>query len=187
MPELLFKNDFASILPENSSMENSYQPNDVLADHRPKSLPGMLNVLTILTFIGCGISYLTGLYSFFTGNDPDKQIEQLNEAREKMGDSGFGAKMIESSIDIIQKSYENRYLLLIAGLVFTTLCLIGAIQMRKLKKSGYYSYIIGELAPIVLMAGLFGASFFGAISLLFAGLIAVIFVILYSTQLKYLK
>jgi hypothetical protein len=38
-----------------------------------------------------------------------------------------------------------------------------------------------------LMAGLFGSSFFGAFALLFAALITVIFVILYSTQLKYLE
>jgi hypothetical protein len=174
-------------LPENSYMENSYQTNDVLPDQRPKGLPGMLNVLTILTFIGCGISYISACYSFFGGDDPDTQISKLNEAREKVGDSGFGARMIDSSIDIIRKSYDNRYLLLISGLIFTTLCLIGALQMRKLKKSGYYLYVVGELAPIVLLAGLFGASFFGAISLLFAALIAVIFVILYSTQLKYLN
>lgn len=167
-------------------MENSNQTNDVLNPQQPKALPGMLNVLTILTFIGCGISYLSSLYSFFTDNDPDKQIAKLNEAREKMGDSGFGAKMIDSSIDLVQKSYDNRYLLLIAGLVFTTLCLIGAMQMRKLKKTGYYYYLIGELAPFVLMAGLFGSSFFGAIALLFSALIAIVFVILYSTQLKYL-
>lgn len=168
-------------------MENTYQSNDLLHDQRPKSLPGMLNVLTILTFIGCGLGYLGAIYSYFTNNDPDKQIEKLNEAREKMGDSGFGSKMIESSIDMIQKSYDNRYLLLITGLVFTTLCLIGAIQMRKLKKTGYYYYLVGELGPIVLMAGLFGASFFGAIALLFSSLVGVIFVILYSTQLKHLR
>lgn len=167
-------------------MEHVHQADDVLTDQRPKALPGMLNVLTILTFIGCGVAYLSSLYSYISGNDPDKQIAKLNEARDQMGDSGFGARMIDSSIDIIQKSYENRYLLLITGLIFTTLCLVGAIKMRKLQKSGYFWYIIGELAPVVLMAGLFGASFFGAISLLFAGLISVIFVILYSTQLKHL-
>lgn len=167
-------------------MENTYQTNDVLEQHRPKELPGMLNVLTILTFIGCGIAYVGGLYSYFTNNDPDKQIAKLNEAREKMGDNGFGAKMIESSIDMVQKSYDNRFLLLISGLVFATFCLIGAIQMRKLKKSGYFFYLIGELAPFVVMAGLFGASFFGAIFLLISAFFAILFVILYSTQLKHL-
>jgi hypothetical protein len=59
--------------------------------------------------------------------------------------------------------------------------------MRKLRKSGYYYYLVGELAPIVLSAGLFGASFFSAIAILFSVLVAIIFVILYSTQLKYLQ
>jgi len=168
-------------------MENSNRSNDVFSEQRPKQLPGMLNVLTILTFIGCGLTFLSTCYSFITGNDPDKQIEKLNEAREKMGDGGFGAKMIDSSIDMIQKSYENRYLLLISGLIFTILCFIGALQMRKLKKSGYYYYLIGELGPFVLMAGLFGSSFLGAFALLFGALIAIVFVVLYSTQLKYLE
>ena len=168
-------------------MEASNQTNDVLDQHRPKVLPGMLNVLTILTFIGCGLAYISSVWGYVQNNDPDKQLQKLNEAREKVGDSGFGAKMIESSIDMVQKSYENRYLLLISSLVFTTFCLIGALQMRKFKKSGYYYYLVGELAPIVLMAGLFGSSFFGAISLLFAAVISVVFVILYSTQLKHLN
>ncbi len=165
-------------------METPSQTN-ILDPHRPKSLPGMLNVLTILTFIGCGISYIGTLYSHFSNTDPDKQIAQIQDAQEKMGD-GFGSKMMESSIQLIQISYENRYLILISGLVFTTLCLIGAMRMRKLRKSGYYLYLVGELAPLVLSAGLFGASFFSAMALLFSSLIAVLFVILYSTQLKYL-
>ena len=167
-------------------MENSNQTNDLLEQPRPKELPGMLNVLTILTFIGCGISYLSACWGFISNADPDKQIEKIREAQEKMG-SGFGSKMMEGSIDIIQKTYDNRYLLLISGLVFTTLCLIGAIRMRKLQKSGYYFYLIGELAPLVLTAGLLGGTFFSAITLLFSAVFAVLFVILYSTQLKYLK
>ena len=168
-------------------MENSTQANEVFTQQSRKQLPGMLNVLTILTFIGCGIAYLSSCYNYITGSNPDKQIEELNEAREKVGDSGFGAKMIDSSVDMIQKSYEHRNLLLISGLIFTTLCLIGALQMRKLKRTGYYYYLIGELAPIVLMAGLFGSSLFGAITLIFGALIAILFVVLYSTQLKYLE
>jgi hypothetical protein len=167
-------------------MENSNQTNEVLTEYRPKELPGMLNVLTILTFIGCGLSFLVSCYSFISNNDPDKQIQKLNETREKVSDGSFGAKMIDSAIDMAQKSYDNRYLLLITGLIFTILCLIGAMQMRKLKKAGYYYYLIGELAPFVLMAGLFGSSFFGAFALLFGALIAIIFVILYSSQLKHL-
>lgn len=167
-------------------MESSYQTNDVLDPHRPKELPGMLNILTILTFIGCGLSFLGTCYNYIANNDPDKQLEKLHEARDKVSDGSFGAKMIDSSIDMFQKSYDNRHLLLITGLIFIILCFIGALQMRKLKKTGYYYYLVGELAPYVLAAGLFGASLTSAIFVLFTALIAVIFVILYSTQLKYL-
>jgi len=167
-------------------MESPGPTNEILSEHRPKALPGMLNVLTILTFIGCGIAYLSTCYSYIAGDDPEKQIEKLHEAREKAGD-GFWAKMIDSSIDMIQKSYENRNLLLISGLIFTTLCLIGALQIRKLKRTGYYYYLVGELGPLVIMAGLFGSSFFGTVTTLFGALIAIVFVILYSTQLKYLE
>jgi hypothetical protein len=166
-------------------MENPNQVNDVFPQQRRKELPGMLNVLTILTFIGCGLGYLSTCYSFLT-NTP-KQIEKMQEAQEKMGNSEFGSKMMEGSLEMMQKTYEYRYLLLASGLIFITLCLIGAIQMRKLKKSGYYLYVVGELAPVVLSAGLFGSSFIGAVSLVFVALVAVVFVVLYSTQLKYLE
>lgn len=147
----------------------------------------MLNVLTILTFIGSGLGYILSCYGFFSNTDPDKQIEKIREAQEKMDASSFGGKIMEGSIEMIQKSYDNRYLLLISNLIFITLCVIGAIRMRKLRKSGYFFYLTGELAPLVLMAGLFGTSFFAAFNLLFGALIAVIFVILYSTQLKYME
>ena len=77
------------------SMESPGPTNEILSEHRPKALPGMLNVLTILTFIGCGIAYLSTCYSYIAGDDPEKQIEKLHEAREKAGD-GFWAKMIDS-------------------------------------------------------------------------------------------
>lgn len=166
-------------------MEGSNQSNDIFDQPQPK-LTGLLNVLTILTFIGCGLSYISAFWSYFGMGNPDSEIAKMREQQEKLGtDSGFAYKMMESGIDIYQKSYDNRHLLFAAGLLFTTLCLIGAMRMRKLRKSGYYIYLVGELAPIVLMAGLFGSSFLSAIQLLFVALIAAVFVILYSTQLKY--
>jgi hypothetical protein len=61
-------------------MENQSQTNDLLAQHRPKTLPGMLNVLTILTFIGCGIGFLGSGYSFISSTS--SQIEKMQEQRE---------------------------------------------------------------------------------------------------------
>ena len=162
------------------------QGND-LFDQQVKGLPGMLNVLTILTFIGCGIAYLSAIYSFYTSANYEKQMAEFEELQDKMGDdSGMGAQMMQGSIEMLQKTHEYRYIILLSTLLFTTLCLIGAMQMRKLKKSGFTLYTIGELAPIAITAALIGFSLTGGIAILFSAIFAIIFVILYATQRKYL-
>ncbi len=149
-----------------------------------REIPGMLNVLTILTFIGCAYVYLTTIYGFFTSG---KDMEKLEEMRDEAGEGGGFLKMMaEGSYDIAVVSDENKYILLVAGLLFTTMCLIGAIQMRKLKRSGYLIYVIGEIAPVVLSAVLFYSIPFGQVFTGFAAFIALIFVILYTTQRKHL-
>jgi hypothetical protein len=163
-------------------VENTYQTNDVLDPHKPKEKPGMLNVLTILTFIGCGLGYILTLWGYFS-NTAEK-LAQTQEQRAKMDDGSFTAKMVDTSIQMMQISIDNKYLLLITNLVCTTLCLVGALQMRKLKKPGYYLYVVGELAPVVLLAGLVGS--LTGFNMIMSACFSLLFVVLYATQLKYL-
>ena len=144
----------------------------------------MLNTLTILTFIGCGLGYIMSVWGYIQST-PEK-LAQAQEQRAKMEDGSFGAKMLDSSIQMGQINLDNKNLLLIVNLVCITLCLVGALQMRKLKKQGYYLYVAGELAPVVLMAGLVGSRLTG-FSMIFSAAFALLFVILYATQLKYME
>jgi hypothetical protein len=164
---------------------NTNQNPDLFQD-QPKVLPGMLNALTILTFVGCAISYLSIIWNFIQAGNIEKQKAEMEDMRDRVGDSGFGSKMMEGSLDVLQKSYDYRYILLITGLLFTTLCLIGAMQMRKLKRSGYTIYVVGELAPIIVSAALIGFSLVGGIATVFSAVFALLFVILYTTQRKHL-
>jgi hypothetical protein len=171
-------------------MEQSYQPTstDLFNEQQaPKGLPGNLNVLTILTFIGCGLSYIGLIISLFTNSagNIEKQREQMEEAQEAMNNPKM-AEMLQQTMDVAQKNYDNRYILLASGLLFTTMCLIGALQMRRLKKSGYMLYLIGEVAPVIITAALIGFSLVGGIMTTMTAVIAVVFVILYSTQRKHL-
>jgi hypothetical protein len=161
------------------------QNNDLFGD-RPKAIPGMLNVLTILTFIGCAFAYIGTIYSFITSSDYEKQIADLRDRADNAGDNGLASKMLQDSIQMIEKSHEYRYVLVASGLIFATLCLVGALRMRKLKKSGFLLYTIGELAPLVLTAALIGFTFFSGIVMALSGLFAIVFVILYATQTKYM-
>lgn len=157
---------------------------DLFEQERQKELPGMLNVLTILTFIGCAISYLAVLWNYYKSFDYQKDIVDLQRMRDEIGENNVFNKIAEGSIEIARKGYEYRYLLLISGLVFTTMCLIGAIQMRKRKKIGFTIYTIGQLVPLVISAAIFGFNLFGSFMVLFSSVFAILFVILYATQLK---
>ena len=160
--------------------------NNDLFEPQRKGLPGMLNVLTILTFIGCGISYLMGIYNFYSTSQYDARMAEFEEARDQIGDNETMANFLEGSIEMFQKSYDYRYIIFITTMLFTTMCLIGALQMRKLKKSGFTIYTIGELAPIVVTAALVGFSMVGGITIIVSSVFAILFVILYGTQRKYL-
>ena len=155
--------------------------NTDLFNEQPKRLSGTLNVLTILTFIGCGLAYLGTLYNVYKMGSYESDKLKIEQQLDRIGEDGFAGKMLKSSLEIMEKSYQYRYILFIAGLVFTTFCLIGAIQMRKQKKSGLPLYIIGELAPVLLTAVLVS---FTSIPIIITGVIALIFVILYAGQRK---
>ncbi len=167
-------------------METTNQTNDLFDQQQSKTLPGMLNVLTILTFIGCAISYIAAIMGFFSAANYEKQLADMEEMQDQMGDNELASRMMEGSAEMLQKTYDYRYILLLSGILFTTLCLVGALQMRRLKKSGYTLYVIGELAPIILTAALIGFSLTGGIMILFSAVFAILFVILYTTQRKYL-
>ncbi|HYH15194.1 MAG TPA: hypothetical protein VD794_08240 [Flavisolibacter sp.] len=170
---------------EATNQTTHLQSNDLFEPQR-KGLPGMLNVLTILTFIGCGIAYISGIWSLYSSSNYDKQMAEFEEALDKAGDNEMATNLIQGSIEMFQKSYDNRYIIFITTIVFTTLCLIGAMQMRKLKRSGFTIYTIGELAPIAVTAALVGFSLAGGITIIISAFFAVLFVILYATQRKYL-
>ncbi len=156
--------------------------------NKPK-LPSGLNVITILTFIGCSILALFSLFGFFSAKTSyeniDKTMASINSdsmpgwAKSLMGDP-------ENMIATITKSYENRIPILLLSLVAVGLCFYGALQMRKLKKQGYMFYIIGELLPFltqILFIGAFSLSGVGA----YVGIgIALLFILLYTMQRKHL-
>ncbi|RZJ99314.1 MAG: hypothetical protein EOO43_26895 [Flavobacterium sp.] len=160
---------------------------DDLFDQQVKGLPGMLNVLTILTFIGCGIAYLSAVYSFITSSNYEKQLAEMQELQDNMGDQGgMGAQMMQGSIEMLEKTHEYRYIILISTILFTTLCLIGAMQMRKLKKQGYIFYLVGQLLPFVTTLLFLGTFMFAGVGFAVSTGITILFILLYTVNRKHL-
>jgi hypothetical protein len=154
-------------------------------DSREKTkLPTGLNVLTILTFIGCAYELYSTVNSFFSGK---KELAELEKAQEKMAEAPAWARKLAGPEvqEMMAKAIENRVPLLILGLVAITLCVFGAIEMRKLKKQGYTLWLIGEVLPYIGVV-IFLPSFFNTI-FAWVVIIPVIFILLYTIQRKHLK
>lgn len=152
-----------------------------------KQLPSMLNVLTILTYIGSALGCISAVYSYFTIEASYKLIEGFTQnASDAGGGNNLVGSILSKSVDIVRRSYENRTLILILTLAGVALCFYGAMQMRNLKKTGFPIYAIGEVLPIATTLLLIGGGALAGVAMFSAALVPAIFIALYATQRKFL-
>ncbi len=158
---------------------------DILHNEEPKKLPSGLNVLTILTFIGCAIF---GLLTLCTPMINKFFLKMMDEA----GKSGreISAKQMEDMEKgraAIELTNQHMIPLITIGMAGIILCFVGALWMRKLKKDGYWIYVVGELAPILGMFFIMGTAQYTSIWSYIIGIgLPVLFVLLYTMQRKHL-
>jgi len=145
-----------------------------------KKLPDMLNILTILTFIGCAIGLLSSIYNYFA---VCKSVEMMAKLTED-GDNPM-ASMMSSMSEAMVKQCELKLPILIIMLASMALCFLGALQMRKLKRTGFFLYLLGQVVAPVAMIVMGAAG--GGILAIIGYIFPVIFLVLYATQLKHLK
>jgi hypothetical protein len=136
-----------------------------LEDKDMKKLPQMLNILTILTYIGCGLGLLFILLGFLGVGFLSSLVPKSSEGAE-----------IASTVS------KYATLSLIVSLVGIALCFFGAMKMRNLQKLGFYLYVAGQIIPIIFTFATTGVSF-GVMAVI----VPVAFIVLYATQLKFLK
>ncbi len=151
-----------------------------------KKLPETLNVLTILTFIGCGLGALGSIWGFFSAQRTYDATLQVQGNLENAPD--FAKKLMGPDVlEMLRRTLENRMPILLLGLVGYGLCLYGAIQMRARKKAGFGIYVIGELLPVAASLIFIGIGLLSAFTLGLTFAIPAVFIILYATQLKHLS
>ena len=164
--------------------ETTFSDAENFNDFQPKPLPGTLNVLTILTFIGSAIGLI---FSLATPWLMKFSLNMMNKASEAGTDLTPKQTVdMEASRKVIELTQSNMVPLISIGIMGIILCFIGAFMMRKLKKDGFWIYVSGQVLPIVGSLALLGmAQFTGATSYIMF-LIPVVFIILYAMQRKYL-
>ncbi|CAN5702846.1 hypothetical protein BH11BAC3_BH11BAC3_36550 [soil metagenome] len=164
------------IRPNKDNFENDTKP----------PLPSSINTLTILTFIGSGIAFL---YIVFMPALNKLMMGFMEKATES-GDDLSASKLaeIERGKTVIELAQANIVPIMVIGLISVILCVVGAIWMRKLKKDGYWLYIAGELLPVIGNFIFLGTEqFTGVASIVFGLGLPLLFIGLYSMQLKFLS
>lgn len=153
-----------------------------------KKIPGILNTLTILTFIGSGLELIGAIASCaFAKFSYDTADKYLNQGNPDNLPSSVGKAYTAETFDVLTKSYQYRIPILIFGLIATTLCVIGAIRMRSRKADGFWAWIAGEILPYFSLFFFIGTGAFAKpISWLFF-LIPITFITLYASQRKHLS
>jgi hypothetical protein len=164
-------------------MAANNQEEDLLSGEDQKRLPELLNVLTILSFVGSAFGLLSAFWNFANARTAYESILEAQAQLSKIGKSWSGIGLLE----IARKAFENRLPMLIFALAGIICCVFGAIQMRKLKKSGFYLWTLGELLPVIGYILLIGGSILSGMSMFFLLLVPSVFILLYASQRKYLN
>ena len=167
-------------------MQDNYNTNDSLTvnEFEKKPLPSGLNVLTILTFIGCALGLIFSIATPWILKFSLKMMEKASETSTELTPKQVtDMEVAKRSIELTQ---NNMVPSIIIGLIGIALCFVGALMMRKLKKDGFWLYVGGQLLPLIGSFILLGtAQFTGAMSyIMFA--IPLIFIVLYYMQMKHL-
>lgn len=143
--------------------------------------PQFLTVLCILTYIGVGIGIIGSIGAWWG-------MRFLSNTMEQNGGDFEGIPGMDDPAKVEQTMAAMKYsnVMLISGILCSLICLVGALQMWKQKKMGFYIYLTGEITPLIVSLVCIGAS-----SLLGWGILGVIFpaifIILYSLNFKHLS
>jgi len=158
----------------------------------PKKRPDFLTVICILTFIGSGFGIINNVTNYLNADvltEMGKQAIDQNREKVDSESSGEGKKLADqmmsgASAMMDKKKLKQNYLLTVLSNIMT---LAGALLMFRLRKSGYWLYVAGIVVLVATPVVIFGTGnlLSMSITMLFAA-IGILFIILYSLQLRHL-
>ncbi|MBC7863005.1 MAG: hypothetical protein IAF38_08520 [Bacteroidia bacterium] len=141
----------------------------------PKKRPAFVTVLCILSFVSAGFAifgYVTVMLLIGAGAALSSKMS------DKMSDMGGTMTMTQTA----GPSAGMTWAYVIVGFISTIIALMGVLKMWKLKKSGFYMYVVAAVMSIimsVIYSG-FGGAMFGLGT-------SALFIVLYGLNLKHMK
>ncbi len=160
----------------------------------PSPRPVFLKVLCILTFIGSGYGIINSAITYFKADDIANIVTQVkakmdNDLHRKNARNpekiNFLSNIMNSAS--VLSTPENLRKTAIGNCITSVLCLLGAVLMWNLRRTGFYIYTVGTIISILLPFYLFGSNFLTNISAGFLGFIGILFIIFYAMNIKSMK
>ena len=144
---------------------------------RVKNLPLRLKVLFILSFIGIGITILSNIVKIMSASGTVLLLAFFNDVP--------GSKEAINQINNLEIHQINYFGFVIISAIIS---LIGVLMMLKIKKKGFFIYVVGQITPIIaafiLLGGykLIGGTGF----MIYEFVVTFLFILAYSFNVKHL-
>ncbi|MCE9538780.1 MAG: hypothetical protein K8R85_06135 [Bacteroidetes bacterium] len=152
----------------------------------PAKRPKFLTVLCILSFVGIGISLVSGIISYFSYSTLANAGGMLNSIGAGVKDGEKIGESMNALANAMGMDYGKWALVVLIQTILNIPILVGVLMMWKQKKVGFYIYapfeIIQPVMPII-----FGLGLFGGLSAILSLIFAIVFVVLYALNLKHMN
>lgn len=145
--------------------------------------PSFLTVLCILTFVGTGLGIIYSFFMLFWISTMERMFESVGDLND-----------VSNLNDQFANSYRWMKWSMIGGVLANLLCLSGAIVMWKMRRIGFYLYIVGQVIPLIFAVlsfnSIFGGGMFNSFGIvgMIAGMIFPIgFIVMYGLNFRFLR
>jgi len=150
--------------------------------------PEFLTVLCILSFAGLGIRILRSIADSVGGMVTSAfspiYNEVINDLKTDMNDVPFP---VENLLASVQKLLDHITTFGLMRLSMSVIALIGVILMWNLKKEGFYIYAVFRILILLIPVIILGFNLFSMMMISSGIVFAILFIVLYSLNLKAMK
>lgn len=160
----------------------------------PPRRPTFLTVLCILTFVVSGYTVLNGVFAIafgdgFSGGDWSVFNEQMQDAmRDADPESqAFLRQFFEAAAETVDAAFRHAVTLGIVDILVGLLSVFAAVLMWRLRRSGYFLYVVVKVLAIVIPLFLLGINILTLSIYGFALFISLIMFVLYGLNLKHMR
>lgn len=163
-----------------------------LYEVKPAGVTVFLKVLCILTYVGCGVYFLSALYGIITFEASKQTFKMMSQMSSTLPSNPM-SDMLGGTFEHLENFFFWSQISQYISIVNCGLCLAGALMMHKLKRNGFYIYSLAQLLPIAAGIMLYIAAkdipfigFTTIASVVINMIFISAFVIMYAVNLKHL-